>query len=116
MNTSLIAQDMALNAMKTPRSYIDAQLKIWKGRRDMIYEGLRDLGLDLWKPEGAFYVLPKVDNPKKVLWTLYSKYKTITYLGEWFGAPDRIRLSYALDAKLIEEGLKRIGKCLEEVK
>jgi aspartate aminotransferase len=115
MNTSLIAQDMALNAMKTPRSYIEKQLKIWKERRDLIYKGLCDLGLDLWKPEGAFYVLPKVKEPRKFLWKLYSEYKVITYLGEWFGAPDRIRLSYALDAKKIEEGLDRIGKCLDKM-
>jgi aspartate aminotransferase len=115
MNTSLIAQDMALNAMKTPRSYVEKQLAIWKSRRDLIYKGLCDLGLDLWKPEGAFYVLPKVKNPRKAVWDLYSKHKVITYLGEWFGAPDRIRLSYALDARKIEEGLKRIGTCLKEM-
>jgi len=37
----------------------------------------------------------------------------ITYLGEWFGAPDRIRLSYALDKKEIEEGLNRIDLALK---
>lgn len=113
MNTNLVGQDMALNAMRAPREYIDDQLKIWKERRDLIYEGLLDLGLDLWKPEGAFYVLPKVREPRKMVWELYKKYNVITYLGDWFGAPDRIRLSYALDKKEIEEGLKRIGKYLK---
>ena len=41
------------------------------------------------------------------------KHKVITYLGEWFGAPDRIRLSYALDVDKIEEGLKRVGEYLD---
>jgi aspartate/methionine/tyrosine aminotransferase len=116
MNTSLIAQDMALNAMKAPTSYFKSQLEIWKQRRDLIFEGLCNLGLELWKPEGAFYVLPKVSKPRKTVWKLYSKYKVITYLGEWFGAPDRIRLSYALDAKEIVEGLKRIKACLRTMK
>lgn len=114
MNTNLVGQDMALNAMNSPKKYIDNQLKIWKERRNIIYEGLQNLGLDLWKPEGAFYVLPKVKNPKKTVWNLYKKHNVITYLGEWFGADNRIRLSYALDKNMIEEGLKRIKKCLEE--
>ncbi len=116
MNTNLVGQDMALKAMNAPKEYIETQRAIWRERRDYIYQGLRDLGFDLWKPEGAFYVLPKVDNPREFLWTLYTKHKVITYLGEWFGAPDRIRLSYALDKKDIQEGLKRIETALKERK
>jgi len=112
MNTSLVSQDMALQAIKTPKSYASAQLKIWKRRRDLIYNGLRDLDFDLWSPEGAFYVLPKVKNPKKFVWDLFTKYKVITYMGAWFGAPDRVRFSYALEESKIEEGLSRIKKYL----
>lgn len=110
MNTNLVGQDMALRAMSAPKEYIEAQRMIWRERRDYIYQGLLNLGFDLWRPEGAFYVLPKVKNPRQFLWTLYSKYKVITYLGEWFGAPDRIRLSYAIDKGVIQEGLDRIEK------
>ncbi len=115
MNTNLIGQDMALAAMKAPKEYIDHQKLIWRERRDFIYKGLLDLGFDLWKPEGAFYVLPKCKNAREFLTVLYQDYKVITYLGEWFGAPDRIRLSYALDVKQIEEGLSRIRQALKKV-
>ena len=115
MNTNLVGQDMALRAMAVPKTYIDNQLKIWIKRRDMIYDGLKNLGLDLWKPEGAFYVLPRVKRVRELVSRLYLDYGVITYPGEWFGAPDRIRLSYALDESEIEEGLKRIGLCLEEM-
>ncbi len=114
MNTNLVGQDMALRAMSAPKEYIGAQLAIWRERRDYIYQGLCNLGFDLWRPEGAFYVLPKVEKPREFLRTLYTKYKVITYLGEWFGAPDRIRLSYALDKKDIEEGLSRIEMAHKE--
>lgn len=108
MNTNILGQEMAFEATKVPRSFIDDQLKIWEQRRDVIYEGLSKLGLDLWKPEGAFYVLPKVPNPKDFVWDMFNKHKVITYLGEWFGADKRVRFSYALDTAKIEEGLKRI--------
>ena len=114
MNTNILGQEMAFEATKVPKSFINKQVKIWKKRRDFIYKGLLDLGLDLWRPEGAFYVLPKIKNPRKAVWDLFKKYKVITYLGEWFGAPKRIRLSYALNLDKIEEGLKRIGKYLQK--
>ncbi len=50
-----------------------------------------------WKPEGAFYVLPRVKDPEHMMSALFNKYKVITYLVSWFGSPKRIRLSYALD-------------------
>ena len=108
MNTNILGQEMAYEATKVPKEFIKEQIKIWQNRRDLIYNGLQDLGLELWKPEGAFYVLPKIKDPRKAVLSLFHKYKVITYLGEWFGAPDRIRLSYALDVDKIKEGLKRI--------
>ncbi len=115
MNTNLVGQDMALAAMNVSKDYAKQQLEIWRARRDFIYAGLTRLGFDLWKPEGAFYVLPKCKNPREFVSTLYQDFKVITYLGEWFGAPDRIRLSYALDIKQIEEGLNRIQLAMKKI-
>ena len=114
MNTNILGQEMALAAIGAPAAFISDQLRIWNQRRDLIYQGLTDLGLDLWKPEGAFYVLPKVDNPRDFVWDLYERHQVITYLGEWFGAPDRVRLSYALDVDKIEAGLERIATYLQQ--
>jgi len=114
MNTNILAQEMAYTAANASRDYVDGQLRIWRERRDLICEGLEDLGLDFWKPEGAFYVLPKMKDPAKAVWNLFKRYDVITYLGDWFGAPDRIRLSYALNTDKIEEGLNRIKRYLDE--
>jgi aspartate aminotransferase len=116
MNTNLVGQDMALRAMSTPREYIINQQKVWRGRRDLIYKRFSDLGFDLWKPEGAFYIFPKCKNPREFITTLFEDYKVIAYLGEWFGAPEHIRLSYALDTKEIEEGIGRIKEAMKKVR
>lgn len=113
MNTSLISQAMGLAAMGERSTYVAAHVPIWQKRRDVIYQGLRDLGLELWKPEGAFYVLPKIKNSTRAMHDLYYNYDVITYDGVWFGAPGRLRFSYALDAAKIEEGLERLKKFLE---
>jgi len=115
MNTNLIGQDMALKAMAAPREYISGQQEIWRKRRDLIYERFCELGFDLWKPEGAFYIFPKCKNPREFITTLYQEYKVIAYLGEWFGAPDHIRLSYALDKDEIEEGIGRIKEAMGKI-
>jgi aspartate aminotransferase len=114
MNTNILGQEMALAAIGVPSSFIEEQLVVWRQRRDRIYQGLQDLGMELWKPEGAFYVMPKVEAPRDFVWELYQRHKVITYLGEWFGATERVRLSYALDLEKIEEGLRRISNYLKE--
>ena len=114
MNTSILAQEMAYHATKVSKDYINAQAKIWKSRRDLIYKSMLDLGLDVWRPEGAFYVFPKVKKPRDFVWNMFKKHKVITYLGEWFGDSDRVRFSYALDVEKIEEGMKRVKKYLDE--
>jgi len=112
MNTSIVGQMMALAALSSPRSYIAHNLEMWKERRDLMYDGMRELGLELWKPEGAFYVLPKFKDSGRAVSDLYHNYQVITYDGAWFGAPNRIRFSYALDASKIQEGLRRLKEFL----
>ncbi len=73
-----------------------------------------DLGLNLWKPEGAFYVFPEIKNSNQVVNDLYYDYQVITYDGAWFGTPGRVRFSYALNEDKIEEGLKRLSIYLKK--
>ena len=58
--------------------------------------------------------MPQVEDPRNFVWDLFQRYKVITYLGDWFGSPDRIRLSYALDVDKIKQGLDRIDKFLRQ--
>ena len=64
--------------------------------------------MDLWNPEGAFYLLPKVEDAADFVWDMFTEYNVITYLGDWFGAPERVRFSYAVSTEKIDEGLNRI--------
>ena len=110
MNTNILGQEMALHALGVPRSFIDHQVSIWEKRRNYIYDELMAMGFDLWKPEGAFYVFPKIKHSQRVVSELFFNHRIIVYDGAWFGAPDRIRLSYALKLTKIKEGLSRINE------
>ena len=114
MNTNILGQEMAYEATKVPASYFKEQVSIWKERRDLICHGLESLGLELWKPEGAFYVFPAFKNSNQAVNDLYYKHKMIVYDGTWFGSPERIRFSYALDTSKIEEGLERLREYLKK--
>ncbi|MFT5206580.1 MAG: aspartate/methionine/tyrosine aminotransferase [Candidatus Omnitrophota bacterium] len=114
MNTNILGQEMAYAATQVPSDYLEEQVAIWKERRDLIYQGFLDLGLDLWKPEGAFYVFPYMgSDSNKVINELFYDHNIITYDGAWFGAPGRVRFSYALDITKIKEGLRRVGLYLK---
>ncbi len=114
MNTNILGQEMAYEATQVPPDYVEAQVVIWKERRDLIYQGFVDLGLDLWKPEGAFYVFPYMgEDSNKVVNDLFYDHNIITYDGNWFGAPGRVRFSYALDVSKIKEGLRRVAVYLK---
>jgi len=114
MNTNILGQAMALAAATVPRSFINKQTKLWKERRDVLCQGLEELGFDFARPEGAFYVMAKWKNSAQVVHDLYYNHKVIVYDGVWFGAPEYIRFSYALKIEKINEGLKRIKKYLKE--
>jgi aspartate/methionine/tyrosine aminotransferase len=113
MNTSIASQAMGLAAMSERATYVASHVPIWERRRDVMYQGFIDLGLELWKPEGAFYVLPKIKNSTRAMHDLYYNYQLITYDGVWFGAKGRLRFSYALDETKIAEGLTRLRKFLD---
>ncbi|MBI2610962.1 pyridoxal phosphate-dependent aminotransferase [Candidatus Kaiserbacteria bacterium] len=113
MNTSLVGQAMALAALGERDSYVAEHAKIWKERRDFMYRGMQALRLDVWEPEGAFFIMPKFKNAHRAMHDLHYNHRIITYSGEWFGAPERLRFSYALNVEEIEEGLRRVKKFLE---
>lgn len=113
MNTNLSAQERAYAALNVDNQYKESQLQIWRKRRDLIHNSLLDMGLECAKPEGAFYVLPRVENTEKVVWELYQNHGVIAYRGEWFGAPDHLRLSYALDEEKMLKGLNIISNYLK---
>ena len=113
MNTSRIAQQMALIALDTPVRFAQERLSVWKERRDYIYKRLTDMDLDVWSPDGAFYIFPKVDDASEAVEDLFYDHDVVTYKGEWFGMPERMRLSYALDIEKIVEGMDRLERYLK---
>jgi aspartate aminotransferase len=75
-------------------------------------------------PEGAFYVFPDVsgcfggdvNSGEDVAKHLLERAKVAVVPGEAFGAPNHIRMSYAVSIERVREGMARIADALGELR
>jgi aspartate/methionine/tyrosine aminotransferase len=115
---STMTQWAALEALQTPRSEIDARREQYRLRRDLLVNGLNQVGLPCEIPQGAFYAFPRVTRISKDSRTaariLLSKAHVATVPGVVFGGQGEgyVRFSYAVDPYVIEEGLAALKKHL----
>ena len=126
-NACSIAQYATLEALVAPESEIDEMVKIFDARRQKLLDLIAGIdGVQAIEPDGAFYVMLVVGdlygksyNGKKIEDSiafadlLLEAEKVATVPGVSFGAPDCLRLSYALSDSDIEEGLKRIKRFVD---
>jgi aspartate aminotransferase len=54
------AQYAAAAALSGPQDPVEEMVAAFEDRRDVLLDGLTDMGLDVPTPEGAFYVMPEV--------------------------------------------------------
>ncbi len=119
-NPCSISQWAALTAIqgkaKTEKEEMHESFHI---RRDLICELLAGVdGLEFKKPDGAFYVFPRLLNDPQKADTnrfcseLLSDEGVAVIPGSAFGAEGYIRISFAASADDIREGIHRLGKFL----
>ncbi len=115
---STMTQWAALEALNTPRSLLDERREEYRLRRDLLVNGLNDVGLPCAMPAGAFYAFPQVTRIHKdsriAAKTLLSKAHVATIPGVVFGGQGEghVRFSYAMSPAAIEEGLAALRKFL----
>ena len=121
-NPNSIAQKAAEAALLVENDFVSNMVKEFAARRDYMYERLTQIeGLDPIKPQGAFYCFIDISklygkkHQDKVIETA-ADFSEIILTAETvalvpcadFGAPDCIRLSYAISKESIAKGLDRI--------
>lgn len=99
------AQYAAEAALKGPQEPVQEMVSAFETRRDVLLDGLEDIGLETPRPEGAFYAMPKVPDgwAEKVL-----DNGVIVVPGEVFGerGAGYARLSYATNVEELKEALE----------
>jgi aspartate/methionine/tyrosine aminotransferase len=96
-------------------------VKEFRARRDLVMKELAQIdGVSTYRPNGAFYVFPKVKTTMDSA-TLAERILKETSVavtpGSAFGAAGEghLRISYAASRETITEGVRRIGKVLEGI-
>lgn len=117
---SVTSQYGAIAALKYCDDDVKAMYNEYKARRDMVYEGLRKIGLSVFKPKGAFYIFPDISitgmDDEEFADRLLKEEKVGVVPGTCFGpqGKNHIRISYAASRENLAEALKRIGHFVDK--
>jgi aminotransferase len=118
---ALPSQYAGIEALTTCRN-VPAEMNVeYMKRRDFVFERLTSMGLDVVKPNGAFYIFPSIKKFGIASFEFATKLlheggvavvpgSTFTELGEGY-----IRISYAYAMPVLEEGMNRIQQFIETV-
>ncbi len=122
-NPTSIAQYAALAAYQADEKKLTEMKHIFAERLDVFYHLILEIpGIKCVKPKGAFYLFPNVRETVKKngfhtvdewVTAILEEEKVAIVPGSGFGAPDNIRLSYALSMEDIKEAAKRIKRFVE---
>ncbi len=92
-------------------------VKIYQERRDYIYDRLVKMGLEVDKPEGAFYIFPSIKkfniSSFEFCKRLALEYKVAIIPGDCFEADDHVRISYCVDFETIKVACDRLEKFIK---
>ncbi|MFB6297941.1 MAG: pyridoxal phosphate-dependent aminotransferase [Salinirussus sp.] len=98
------AQFAAEAALTGPQGMVGEMLDAFRERRDVLLDGLADMGLHCPTPRGAFYAMPEV--PEGWVDAVIDR-GVVVVPGEAFGSAGEgyARISYATDVETIEEAV-----------
>lgn len=115
------AQKAGVEALKGPTAPLEAMLKEFRSRRDLVLKELEKVDrAATFRPSGAFYVFPKIDSPhdSAALSERILKEASVAVTpGSAFGfaGEGHIRISYAASRDTIQEGIRRFAEVLERL-
>ena len=117
---SVTSQYGAIAALKYCDDDVKAMYDEYAARREMVYEGLKKIGLSVFKPKGAFYIFPDISitgmDDEEFADRLLKEEKVGVVPGSCFGpqGKNHIRISYAASRENLAEALKRIGHFVDK--
>ncbi|HPU36003.1 MAG TPA: aminotransferase class I/II-fold pyridoxal phosphate-dependent enzyme, partial [Bacillota bacterium] len=78
----------------------------YQEKRDILYNSLTEMGFEMIKPQGAFYLFPKSPLPDDVEFIRKAqKYNLLLVPGSGFGRPGYFRIAYCINKQIILNSL-----------
>ena len=116
------AQLAAITALRDCDEDVAAMTAEYDRRRRLIYNGLRDIGVESFEPEGAFYIYPNIGkfglSSEEFCERLLYEHKCAIVPGVAFGAAGEgfARISYTYSVKHINQALERMEAFIRTLK
>lgn len=117
-----LSQYAALEALERGFNDSSVMREEYLKRRDYTYDRLIAMGLDVTKPQGAFYIFPSISKFKlkslDFAKFLLEKQRVAVVPGDAFSryGEGYIRISYAYSMETLEKGLDRIEEFVDSIK
>ena len=116
-----MAQHAAVEALTAGKNDAEPMKKEYIQRRDYIIDKMTDLGFEIIKPDGAFYIFAKIpagyNQDSFAFLKDFAKKKAVAFIpGAAFGqyGEGYVRLSYAASMGTIREAMKRLEEYMRE--
>ena len=116
-----MAQHAAVEALTAGKNDAEPMKKEYIQRRDYIIEKMTDLGFEIIKPDGAFYIFAKIpagyNQDSFAFLKDFAQKKAVAFIpGAAFGqyGEGYVRLSYAASMETIREAMKRLEEYMRE--
>jgi len=105
------AQHAGVAALTGPQDAVERMRRTYESRIDAGLDVLADAGVDVPRPDGAFYLLVPVgtDDDVAVAEALLTEHRVSTTPGTPFGVPGYLRVACTVPEERLVEGLDRIA-------
>ena len=117
----IMGQEAAVEALERGEQSMLGMRREYELRRNYIVRGFNDLGLECFKPRGAFYVFPRISSTgltsREFSLQLLQEKKVAVVPGTAFGpsGEGHVRCSYATALNQIKVAMERIGEFCSEL-
>ena len=122
MSAPTNSQYAAIEALKNGDGDIEKMLEEYDMRRRFTVNAFREIGLDCFEPEGAFYIFPCIKSTglssDEFCERLITEKRVAVVPGNAFGdcGEGYIRVSYCYSIENIKAAIERIGEFVKEIK
>lgn len=116
-----IGQYATITVLTEETADVKRMVSEYRRRRDYIYDRLIRMGMDVHKPEGAFYIFPSIQQTKmdsqQFALRLLKEAEVAVAPGQAFSAAGEgyVRISYACSLEELEKGMDRLEAFLEKI-
>ena len=114
------AQIGGITALRDCDEEVEIMRQEYDHRRKVIYRGLREMGLPVFEPKGAFYIFPDIRatgmTSAEFCEKLVQEEQVAVVPGSAFGDNGEgfVRISYAASMETIEEALRRMARFVKK--